>query len=387
MSTNKIDFINDLLSSKKIKIEEKSRILELTKNELKSFDSENSEIKKRIDNIEDKIKKLEKTPTSKNTSQKSNPSDKTKIKTKRHSPKTMVKFLYSFSIDEKYKWFTHSPEGLITEFDYKTYVDNANKEFEKSTGWDINGRTYYNVKNFIINTGKNNKTYIYGKGNINYSWRDLENWCNDHPNTHPYNAELNGDLFKKYINQFKQIIEFRTDDADQAFNIRVRKFIRDKLGVDFKPYFKDSFNDFGQSLKIFCDINLLFNAIEQITNWIVINKSKSNEVEINIINNNEYYQLEIIHKNSYWSISPDDEKLKGISGDFDKVRKILFSVADWEMIATLKTNDEEQNYNIVCLDQNTELTDNLLSPNIIKKNNEEIKCIKHILKLYKTQDL
>lgn len=383
MSNNKIDFINDLLSSKKIKPEEKSKILELTKVELKNFDVENSEIKRRIDNIEDKIKILEKLPISKVPKSKSDTNGKKKI----HSPKTMVKFLYSFSIDEKYKWFTHSPEGLITEFDYKSYVDNANLEFNKITGWNINNGTYHNVKNFIINSGEKNKTNIYGKGNISFSWRDLENWCISNPNTHPYNAEVNGDLFKKYINQFKQIIEFRTDDADQTFNIRVRKLIRDILGVDFKTEFKDSFNEIGQSLKIFCDINLLFNALQQITNWIVVNKSKSNEVVINLVNNNEFYQLEIIHKNSYWTISPDDEKLKGLSGDFDKVRKMLFCVADWEMIATLNTNGLKNNYNIVCLDQDTKLNNNELTSNKIKKTSVDTQFIKHIFKLYKTQDL
>lgn len=63
MSYNKITFMNDLLSSTKIKIEEKNRILELTKSEFLNFDTENSEIKRRIDNIEEKIKYLVVEPT------------------------------------------------------------------------------------------------------------------------------------------------------------------------------------------------------------------------------------------------------------------------------------------------------------------------------------
>ncbi len=391
MSTNKIDFINDLLSSKKIKIEEKNKILELTKNELNNFESENSEIKKRIDNIEVKIKELENISTSEQPISENKPSSNKVLKLKKHSPKTMVKFLYSFSIDEKFKWFTHSPDGLITEFEYNTYVDKANQEYNITTGWNINNGTYYNVKNFIINTGEDKKTNIYGKGNINFSWRDVEKWCSDHPNTHPYNAELNGDLFKKYINQFKQIIEFRTDDSDLTFNIRVRKLIRNLLGADFSPIFTNSFNEIGQSVKIFCDINLLFNAIKQITEWIVLNKAKSNDVEINLVASEEYFQLEIFHKNSYISISPNNEKLNGLSGDFDKTRKMLFSIADWEILTTIKNNGLAEDYKIVCLNADTELIDNVLTPNRIEKtnnnNNNNNNGVKHILKLYKTQNL
>lgn len=383
MGNTKIDFINDLLSSKKIKMEEKSRILELTKIELINFDVENSEIKKRIDNIEDKIKILEKLPISKVPKNKNDTNGKSKI----HSPKTMVKFLYSFSIDEKYKWFTHSPEGLITEFEYKSYVDNANKEFNKTTGWNINNGTYYNVKSFIINTGDDKKTNIYGKGNVNSSWRDVEKWCSQHPNTHPYNAELNGELFKKYINQFKQIIEFRTDDSDLTFNIRIRKHIRELLGADFIPIFTNSFNEIGQSVKIFCDINLLFNAIKQITEWIVLNKAKSNDVEINLVDSEEFFQLEIFHKNSYISISPNNEKLIGLSGDFDKTRKMLFSIADWEILTTIKSSGLVEEYKIVCLNADTELIDNVLTPNRIEKTKVNNNGVKHVLKLYKTQNL
>lgn len=382
---DKISFIADLLNSKKITVEEKTRVLDLTKGEFGNINFENSEIKRRLNKIEIQVKQLQIIPIDKDKSTKNDVEDI--IKFKMHSPKTMVKFLYSFSIDEKYKWFTHNPEGLITEFDYRKYIKNADKEFNKTTGWNINNRTYHNIKNFIINTGEKNKTIIYGKGTINYSWRDLEQWCNEHPNMHPYDAELSDNLFKKYINQFKQIIEFRTDEADLTFNLRIRKLIRDKLGVDFQPNFTDSFNEIGQSLKIFCDINLLLNAIEQLINWIIINKAKSIEVEINLVEHQEYFQLEIIHKNSYWSISPDDEKLRGLSGDFDKVRKTLFSVADWEMFITLKANEVVGNYKIICLNQRMKLDNNKLTPNIIEKSDENLNCIKHILKLYKTQNL
>jgi hypothetical protein len=378
---DKIDFIADLLKSNKINASQKERLFALATDEIRNIGksdeiifAEIAELKKRINDI-GKITTVVK------------PSSTVKNMVKSHSPKTMVKFLYSFSLDDKFKWFTHDPEGLLTAFNYKEYIENAKGEYDKTTGWNINNGTYHNVKNFIIDTGESNKTNIFNKGKINCSWRDLEKWCIEHPNTHPYRAEINNEFFKKHINQFKHIIEFRTDDTDSTFNFRIKKVIRDILGVDFVPKFTQSFDDIGQAVKIYCDINLLLNSIEQIINWIRLNKSKSNEVDINLIDFDDFYQLEINHKNSYFSVAPNNEKLKGISGDFDKTRKMLFSIADWEIIATINHNDVIADYKITCLDSNSELMNNILTPNKIEKLNDNSNCVKHILKLYKTQNL
>ena len=394
---NKSKFVLDILDyalKKKIDEPTKNKLLKLISNEVGKSDALDKNIVERLEKLEGRLgpnsslgiflkvfDEVEKSNTIKKLTLDAN------NKTKKHSPKTMVKFLYRFTIDEKFKWFTHNPEGLKTDFDYKREVETAVKEYKNATGWNINNRTYHNVKNFIINTGEKSKTDLYGKGKIGFSWRDLEKWCEEHPNIHPYNAELKGNLFKKYINQFKQIIQFRTDETDLTFNIRVRKLIRDLLGVDFDPLFTDSFSEVGQSVSIFCDINLLFNAIKQIIEWIVLNKAKSNEVEINLENLEGYYLLEIFHKNSYMSISPKDEKMKGLSGDFDKTRKMLFSVADWEIISQVKSIGLVENYKIWCLDESTELIDNILTPNRIEKINEKVNGVKHLLKLYKTQDI
>ena len=140
-------------------------------------------------------------------------------------------------------------------------------------------------------------------------------------------------------------------------------------------------------MRIYCDINQLFNAVKQICEWIVLSKAKSNEVEINLTDSDEYYLFEIFHKNSYIPICHTDEKLKGLSGEFDKVRKMLLSVADWEIITTLKSKGQLEDYKIVCLDHNTELTENVLTPNKIELANQQVNGVKHLLKLYKTQDL
>lgn len=400
---NKISFIIELLNSKKISISEKEKILILSVNELQSLDLQEQQMLSEIHTLRFQLESFIK--ATKNLSLQSAESYQNiakddillndlilhsnsgiSSKQKKHSPKTMVKFLYNFSIGEKFKWFTHNLEGL-QPFNYQEYIHNANQDYNLATGWNINNVTYHNVKNFIFNTGDGNKTNIYGIGNIQFSWRDVEKWCKEHPNEHPYNADLDGHLFKNYINQFKHIIEFRTDDADLTFNIRVRKLIRGTLGVDFKPHFTKAFNEIGQSIKLFCDINLLFSAIKQILEWIQLNKGKSSQVVINLEDSEEFYCLEIIHEGSYLSTISSDIKLHGLSGDFDKVRKMLFSVADWEIIAKLKDHEKTENCKIICLDEHTALIDNLMTPNIITLNPVEVNYVKHTLKLYKTKNL
>ena len=377
---DKSKFVLDILDyavNKKVDEPTKSRLLNIISKEVSKSDIEDKNILKRIENLEIKIKNLptiiDPPPINKSI--------------KRHSPKNMVKFLYHFSIDEQFKWFTHNPEGLLTEFDYKNYIENAKTHYKKATGWNINDSTYHNVKNFILDSGEKSKTKVYGKGQIDISWRDLERWCSEIPNTHPYNAQVNSQIFRKYINQFKQIIEFRTDDPDLTFNIRIRRFIRDLLGVDFKLVFSESFNEIGQSVRIFCDVNQLFYALEQILEWIVLKKALSNDVEINLLELEEYYIFEIFHKSSYLPRSYLHEKLKGLSGDFNKVRKMLFCVADWEMITTLEESGKTENYRIVLLNENTQLIDKVLTINEIEKSNANFVGIKHALKLFKTQNL
>jgi hypothetical protein len=380
---NKKDFILDLLSNKKLLEKDRAKILKLSAKEFEKNEEEFKLLKNEFNKFklhhENSIDEIW------NALNKNIP--KREKNKKKHSPKTMVNFLYRFSIDENFKWFTHNSEGLIN-FNYTQYSKNAALEFDKLTGWDINNKTYYNVKNFISDTGTEKKVESYGSKNIIYSWKDIKKWCVENPNIHPYNAEVNNYKFYKYINQFKHLIEFRTDDPDLTFNIRVRKFIREKLGSDFDPKFDQSFNEIGQSLRLFCDTNLLFIFLKEILGWIQINKAKSLNVEIKMNDFEEYTELEINHLNSYFNMAPDDEKVKGISGEFDKARKLLFCVADWEIYTILKSNETQASYKIICLDRDTELSsENSLSENKIEKINSVLDGVKHVIKFYKNRNL
>ena len=87
-------------------------------------------------------------------------------------------------------------------------------------------------------------------------------------------------------------------------------------------------------------------------------------------------------------MSIDDEKLKGLSGDFHKIRNILLNVVDWTIEADVKGNPLQ----IVCLDSQTEYEHyevNSRKKAIVSTANklnavqQEIGGVKHIVTLYK----
>lgn len=376
-------FVLDILDyalKKKIDTPIRDRLLKLVSNEVTKTGIIEETILERLTNLELEFGRI------KNSNDPIKAPERVKERVKKHSPKAMVKFLYHFTIDEKFKWFTHNPEGSITDFNYTNYTYAAKIEYDKVSGWNINRRTYFNVKNFIFD--EKEESFVFGKGKIDCSWRDVKTWCLNNLNAHPFEAEINGNIFKKYINQFKKVIEFRTDEPDSTFNIHVKNFIRKELGVDFNLSFSNSFILLGQSMKLYCDVNQFFYGLKNICEWIKINKSKSNDVEIDLEQSEEFYTLEIFHKMSYLAISPQHEKLKGLSGDFDTIRKLLFSVADWEIEASFQYDDSIENYKIICLDERVELISNKLNtPNKLERLKQNINGVKHLIKMYKTENL
>jgi hypothetical protein len=313
-----------------------------------------------------------------------------KHKTLEHKPKNMVKFLQQFSKDEKLKWFTHDPDIVSENFNLQEYKKNAETQLRKFE--EINYYTYSNIRNFLFDTGYD----CYGNnGLLKYTWKDAMEWSLENPGKHPYFARIKGESFSEYIHQFKNIIEFRTDNPDLFFYNRVKFEVVKLLGIDFlnRKLESNSFKETGVSLSTYIDTNMFFRGLKQILTWIHQNKAKSNEVVLSLADADEYYVFEILHKNSYFSIDPNSEKLNGLQGDFEKTRKFLFCVVDWIIKADFRVNDKtKKTFEINCLDTNTSLTvkgkDSFFpNPTTVKEINEIIEGVKHILKIYKPVNL
>lgn len=368
MAKDKYDFIQELLENKKLQPTQKERVLLLAKEEIKKDGALGKKLEERVKKLEEMI------------------NINTHINfTSNHNPKSSVKFLNGFSKNDELKWFSHKPDGVIS-FNYDDYILYANELLPKAPKIPINFYTYSNIRNFIFNNlDEKGNRYPCKKndGNIKYTWFDMKNWCDNNPGIHPYNAQIDGVIFNIYINQFKNVIEFRNDIIDLNFYNRVKKLIKSRLSKDLIIDLKE-LRKVGQVLNVYIDTNLFFRSLEQILEWININKAKSNEVSFSLTDNGQYYQFEIFHKKSYISYKPNNPKILGQQGDFDKIRRNLFSVADWEIETIL---DDKKYYKIICLDENTAMErngrKNIISENRIETLGNEINGVKHILKLYK----
>ena len=267
-----------------------------------------------------------------------------------HSPKKMIEFLSLFSRDDRFKWFTHkwdmSKSFSIKEMRMQQRVTRKMlNNMVYSPGLIVNEQTYNQVWNFINleeqRIGRPNKWKNTEFENISYGWHSIVKLCSENPNVPVEHLKLeNGRQFKDYIRMFKSTIEFRTDLREEdRFSELIWKNINSALPKDFKVEYTSNFNNIGYDLNIYCDVLGILSALQIICNWIVRHKSKSSEVYVDLISEDEYYILKINHKGSFLN---NIEKLENPSGDLDELRKRLFSVCDFSMEGDFNRDGQSQ---------------------------------------------
>lgn len=298
-----------------------------------------------------------------------------------HNPLNMVNFLYQFSVNDKFKWFTHAPDPTNPDpFNYLQYINIAKENYGKIS-YGVNTSTWSNVMNFIFDTDKPAMD-AYGK-KIDVCWKDMSEWCMANRNQHPYDVLIGDYRFERYIDIFKNAIQFRTDNDEYLFNKRVRKFLSEEAinDSDIKLSFSNDFRSIGSTVRTFIDVRQLFAFMKIIGKWIIENKSKGNRVEIAMVENDNSYTLTLLHVGS--SLNLDNEKLNGLSGDFHKTRNILLNVADWTILA------DTENLGpifITCLDNGTKnKKSEVITKNQIKKATNTVGGVKHLITFYKNK--
>ena len=315
------------------------------------------------------------------------PKSSEKTKSCRHSPREQVSFLYeTFSKDDTMKWFVHNPD--IQEFDYNQQMKAAKTLFQIREQYkNLNPRTWMLTYNFILSK---DGYWVNSEGKrINHNWRspELLDWCSANKGNHPA-AHDNGLIFKdgssfeSVVKEFKHSIRFRTDDRNLIFYKRIKSIIRENLSQDFKISYSEILR--GCDVDTYIDVGRLLAAIKKIISWISDNKAKGGNVCLDYFEDENTISLIIFHQGSYLSIT--DNKLEGLSGDWSEVRSLLFSIADWKMLAD---RGNGQSVTISCLDENTFAKETnakcyVLTPNFVSEpSNTLIGGIKHIITLYK----
>lgn len=282
---------------------------------------------------------------------------------KNHTPKAMVSALYKFSQHDTIKWFTHKPDS--NSIDVKTLLDMTTKAlYDVLLTGDrheiINKRTWNNIKNFVLHNKVKCEPRNAEDEIIALSWGDeaVRKWCEENPNEHPYYANIDGKAFSTSIAEFKHAIEFRTDVEDMTFRMRIKKWIDNLAEADgLDVEYQDGFIEM-ETVQLFTDVRLIFASIKKMMTWIAENKSKSNEVKVDVRDMDDSVELCIMHVGSY--LSMENKKRDGLDGDFEELRLMLLAVADLRMEAD---HSDGKSYSIVCLDKAYRAKDYNISKN------------------------
>ncbi len=280
-----------------------------------------------------------------------------------HNPKNLVAFLGAFTSIDPIKYLTHPWDKPNEPFNYDKFIQKVRKKFiehlEKFTSdkvveinkankkdkpniylytlfkeSDIPNVTTTKVFNFIFSQKPG---WSFEHIEINWSSPELKEWCNNNPGRYPSDFELPsnkqsyGDkrfiFFKDLINKFKHEIEIRTDNFQYNLKSIVRDaFKRAGLKGEFKPVFDESLKE----VECFIDVAQFKSGLIYILSPIA-NFTQFPNVEFKVSFFESYYELYIIHHESYFHLHTDHSKFSGSQGDFGSARKRLFNQCDWSV--------------------------------------------------------
>jgi len=302
-----------------------------------------------------------------------------------HKPIEMVSHLYKFSCDENLKWFTHKADYHVEKINYYENLKIAKKAIYNN---NLNIATYKFLENFFVVSNQDNSFSIfYPEFSSKYTFRNpyILNKISNGEN--PFNIHLdNGEMFVDIINRFKHAIEFRTDNLEYTFSKLFRNFCDQRISIDILIDYTDDFKKNSNSLSTYIDVNNFFRGISVLIQWINDNKALGKLIEIDLKNKNELYEISILQKGSYINKEVNDEKLKGLSGHLETLRKYWFSIVDFRIEAELS---DKNTYSIDCLNVKTKMLKNTskLTENEITRIDTSVDGVKYIISIYKTKAL
>jgi hypothetical protein len=327
MSSNKIDFINDLLSSKKIKIEEKNKILELTKSELINFDSENEDIKRRIERIENRIKEIEGETIFKLSDESNIDADIDEEKQQLPvyiNPIDLTSFLLEYNQNLILKYTCHEIDDLeffLDFFENKTfsieeYTLLIEREYKKISA-KYYGKISKNIQGLIWAYLKGGNPWSSDKIKVSWGSEQLKEWCMNNPGLVP-NPGLNlrrimrydGFEFDSFVSKntnkrivsfsdlvihFKHLFHIRNDNSLKQIIERKNTTENYTENIDFKINIPDN-------IEFFSDVDKIIQAYEKIiemTLEFVNNNNKEKPIiNLSLYEKNNEVIFSIHHVNS-----------------------------------------------------------------------------------------
>jgi hypothetical protein len=372
---NKGQFIVDLLTQKKLTLEDRERILKLSAREFENIDNE---ILKKIDGLKElivnekeilaskfdnllkkeefhlKFKELELIIKENSKSNKKarktdiliDPSNGVKYP-KYHNPAKTASLLYYFTDNNKsLKYSTHSwEEGKFINFD--DFMSKIRYEWDeiKNLIKEQNQRLHAKISNFLFNSSLGLKD---SNGDI-FSWGEKRlkfGWSSPALKTHmykdgvsPFSCEIpieikrldrknDFNFFKNYSEAFKNEIECR-EDSKNLMSIIIELWERELGYADFNITGIDCLEGFS----FFTDVQCLKEVLIKIFNGFQTRKSYS-EIKIDRTShfkNGGYHILKITQNDSFSKRMIEDGKFSDPSGDLFDIIKSLNNLADYSI--------------------------------------------------------
>lgn len=281
---DKISFIADLLNSKKITVEEKTRVLNLTKGEFINIDFENSEIKRRLNEIENQVKQLKFQVPDKTTTVGKSPEKNTLPDYK--NPKDLRDFLLEYNQNPILKYTCHTidnPSSLqnilleceMENYDFKIHLAKIQKTY-KRLSFKYKDKVLKNITTLIsvyLGTYLNKKEWSEEKIKIKWISPELLEWTNSNPAKVPSPLEefqtdkfrfptidlKNGETltnFSDLVIYFKNLFHFKSSN-------KLKNKIDEIIFLNFNDnsYDFQFDSDFYEDIEIFTYSDSLMQAI------------------------------------------------------------------------------------------------------------------------------
>lgn len=319
-----------------------------------------------------------------------------------HAPRKVVDFLSKFTRkDSVLKYTTHlwdlNPGDKQLEFDgYEDFVGKYKPEVENL--YDYNPQLHFLIRNFLISDKETKDSkYWWGKYRLKVGYcfpKDvMRNWMNANPGKRPFAMPLSV-LPEEYIPQErindKTLVYF--EDIVEIFKCAI-EFRDNNLYYLVKNVFRNSDTqvdpDKLETLKGKCFYTDTFQ-VEQALQIIAGNirmRSTSPSVEISaeeqIIGEDRFVVLNILHVDSYSDKSIDDDKLnlKNSKGQMKDIKDKLCSLCDFSVESRFREYESSKYFRIDYLyDRNANKF-----PRRIRIDEEHIdncRGFKYILKFY-----
>ena len=293
---------------------------------------------------------------------------------KKHNPENLVKILNLFTKDNPIKYTTHSFEWSKYG-SYQHFLDEVKKEFT-SISDDLkflSENLHSKISNFLFE----DKTW--GKYKINFGWSSLKlkEWCEEEekkqnpkkaiyfplPKVYQYEIdEKTLTTFNDICTVFKDEIEIRDDDKLKNIFIKIKKRI---LKFDFNVKYINL-----ENITFYTDVEYFENAVTKIFEQFK-ERAEHDSIVIEADNQESYVDIIIEQRGSTVNKNSEEMKKEIDNGDFEDIKKYLFSLCDW----SIESKFLDGNFRVEYLSENQAVK--------VVELKEKPQGFRHILRFYK----